>query len=110
VVSLSSDEELANERSYSPAVSADGRYVVFASHATNLSPLDTYNGVDVFVRDRQLGTTELASRISDEEHGMTASDHPAINSDGAYVVFDASSSELPEDHNGAQDVFVRTMD
>jgi hypothetical protein len=35
-----------------PAISADGRYVVFASSASNLVPGHTNGADDVFVRDR----------------------------------------------------------
>src|SRR5205085_9443575 len=42
--------------SYSPSLSADGRYVAFASDATNLVPGDTDNATDVFVYDRQAKT------------------------------------------------------
>src|SRR3990172_2224779 len=44
-----------------PSISADGRYVAFSSDATNLVPGDTNTATDVFVRDRQSGTTERVS-------------------------------------------------
>ena len=49
--------------SYSPVISADGRYVVFVSGATNLVAGDTNGAVDVFRRDLQTGTTALVSLI-----------------------------------------------
>jgi Tol biopolymer transport system component len=50
----------ANASSHSPSISAGGRFVVFASDATNLVPGDT-NGVrDVFVRDRGEASGESA--------------------------------------------------
>ena len=48
-----------------PAVSTDGRYVAFASAASNLVAGDTNGAIDVFVRDRQSGTTERVSVASD---------------------------------------------
>src|SRR5690242_3567552 len=42
---------------YPPSISADGRYVAFSSTASNLVSGDTNGAEDVFVRDRQLGTT-----------------------------------------------------
>jgi hypothetical protein len=45
----------------STQTSADGRYVVFASKATNLVSGDTNGVADVFVHDRQTGTTERVS-------------------------------------------------
>ena len=44
-----------------PALSADGRFVAFESDASNLVPGDTNDAVDVFVRDRQTGTTRRVS-------------------------------------------------
>ena len=62
-----------------PSLSADGRFVAFSSYATNLVPGDTNNVYDIFVRDRQAGTTE---RISLAQGGGDADDHsttPAIS-------------------------------
>ena len=47
--------------SFDPAISADGRYVVFTSSADNLVPGDNNKAQDVFVRDLQAGTTTLVS-------------------------------------------------
>lgn len=49
-VSLRSDGTQANDGSYSPAISADGRFVAFHSYATNLVGNDTNGKIDVFVR------------------------------------------------------------
>lgn len=43
------------------SISEDGRYVSFSSDASNLVPGDSNGSEDVFVRDRQLGTTERVS-------------------------------------------------
>jgi len=100
--------------SFSPAMSADGRYVAFSSEADNLVPGDTNNRSDVFVRDRVLGTTLRASVASD---GSEADDFgsnytigsvtPAISADGRWVAFASRAADLvPGDLNGAVDVFV----
>jgi hypothetical protein len=49
--SVSSGGSAGNEDSYTPVVAAGGRYVVFASKATNLVPNDTNGNRDIFVRD-----------------------------------------------------------
>src|SRR5437867_2845951 len=45
----------------SPRISADGRFMAFASDATNLVAGDSNGLIDVFVRDRVAGTTERVS-------------------------------------------------
>src|SRR5438876_12351552 len=57
-VSMDSAGNEGNGGSGGPAISADGRFVAFASYASNLVPGDTNGGADVVVHDRQTGTTE----------------------------------------------------
>ena len=61
-VSVASDGTQGNDSSFAADISADGRYVAFLSYATNLVT-GTSQGANVFVRDRQLGTTERISPI-----------------------------------------------
>ena len=51
--------------SYAPDLSGNGRYVAFASAATDLVRGDTNGQLDVFVHDLQTGTTELVSAGGD---------------------------------------------
>ena len=69
LVSRSSHGELGNRYSYAPEMSADGRFVAFASNAFNLVADDTNDFPDVFVRDRQTGTT---TRVSVAPNGNQA--------------------------------------
>jgi len=109
-VSVDSTEAQANQDSYLPSISADGRYVAFESHATNLAPGDTNGRYDVFVRDRQLGTTERVSIGSAGEQGNSDSVNASISADGRYVAFMSESSNLvAADTNGSWDVFVRDL-
>lgn len=91
-------------------ISADGRYVVFYSGANNLVSGDTStNNWDVFVRDRQNGTTERVSLTETDEQANDRSDGAGVSADGRYVVFHSRASNLvANDANGAViDVFVR---
>ncbi len=91
-----------------PSVSADGRYVAFQSQATNLVPGDTNGANDVFVHDRQTGTTERVSLDSAGMQGNAFSGYPSISGDGRYVAFVSFAGNLvPGDTNGHYDVFVR---
>jgi Ca2+-binding RTX toxin-like protein len=51
-VSVASDGSQVNDSSFRPAVSGDGRIVVFDSFARNLVPGDSNNAFDVFVAER----------------------------------------------------------
>jgi Tol biopolymer transport system component len=69
-VSIATGGTQANDYSYYPSISADGRYVAFQSGADDLVPGDTNGGVaDVFVHDRQTGTTERVSIATDGTQG-----------------------------------------
>ena len=59
-VSIATGGGQGDGSSSDPAISADGRYVVFNSHSTNFVSGDTNNKYDVFVHDRQSGSTERA--------------------------------------------------
>ena len=94
-----------------PAVSADGRFVAFASEATNLVANDTNGFGDVFVRDRQLGTTTIVSVATDGTPGNDESGYPMLDAGGRFVVFSSLASNLVSgDTNGVTDVFVRDRD
>src|SRR5262249_8644542 len=107
-VSVDSSGKEGNDSSRHPAVSMGGRYVAFVSSANNLVPGDSNGAADVFVRDRQNGTTE---RVSVDSSG-TQSDGPsttcAISTDGRFVAFASAADNLVAgDTNGVFDVFVR---
>jgi Tol biopolymer transport system component len=90
------------------AMSADGRYVVFESGATNLVA-DDFNGwTDVFVRDRQLQTTTRVSVNLDGGDANGPSEIGSISADGRYVAFRSAASDLVDgDTNWEWDIFVR---
>jgi Tol biopolymer transport system component len=99
-----------NDGSFTPSVSRDGRYVVFASDASNLVPGDTNHRRDIFVRDVQAGTTTRVSLSSQGRQGNLDSYNPSISDDGRYIVFDSFATNLvPDDLNREGDVFVRDV-
>jgi Tol biopolymer transport system component len=88
LVSLSSAEVQGDLPSFSPAISANGRFVAFASGATNLVKGDTNRQDDIFVRDLARGKTE---RIAVQ--GARAADAPSISDDGRYVAFESQAGK-----------------
>jgi len=111
-VSVASDGTQSNNNSGSSFflgidISADGRYVVFQSLASNLVEDDTNGKQDCFVNDR---TTNETKRISVSTNGSEANDgcyYPSISDDGRYIVFASNATNLiPDDTEGWWDVFM----
>ena len=100
----------ANSDSSSASISANGRYVAFASAASNLAPADTNGVTDAFVRDLQTGITTRVSISTAGTEANAESSEPEISGDGSAVVFASRASNLvPGDTNGASDIFVRDL-
>ena len=77
-------------------LSADGRFVVYDSEATNLVRGDTNANAEVLVRDRLTGTTELISRDVDGNPGTGR--NGAISGDGRFVAFISFGQNLVASH------------
>jgi len=107
-LSVATDGTQTSNSCYDPSISADGRFVAFASYAGNLVSGDTNGTADIFVRDRWGGVTERVSVDSSGAQADGSSGFPSISADGRYVAFDSSSSNLVGgDTNSSYDVFVR---
>ena len=76
-VSVSSAGVQGNGDSTAAALSADGRYVVFQSAASNLVASDTNAALDIFVHDRQTGTT---TRVSVDSSGTQGNGDSSVAS------------------------------
>ncbi|OGN95380.1 MAG: hypothetical protein A2Z71_01595, partial [Chloroflexi bacterium RBG_13_50_21] len=106
-VSVASDGTQSNNHSWGSSISADGRYVVFVSNASNLVAGDTNGTRDTFVHDRETGETTRVSVTSDGIQANAASLSASISADGRYVVFDSFASNLVVgDTNQTNDIFV----
>ncbi len=107
-VSVASNGSESENGGSIPSISADGRFVTFWSSDWHLLPGgDTNSTQDVFVRDRQLGTTTRVSVVSGGGEADLGGDVPVISADGRYVVFRSVDHELVAgDTNNRQDIFV----
>src|SRR5581483_10739631 len=97
---------------YRPAMTPDGRYVVFGSDASDLVPNDANGAEDAFVRDMTAGTTTLVSvGQAGAASGNGSSGYGRISADGRYVVFLSNATNLVGvgDTNGKADYFVRDL-
>ncbi len=107
-VSVDSAGAQGNWFSLRSSISADGRYVAFASASDNLVPGDTNGQVDVFVHDQHLGLTSRVSVDSGGGQASKACDYPSISADGRFVAFHSLADNLVAgDTNGCSDVFLR---
>lgn len=108
----SAGTDSSNQASVASSISDDGRYATFSSEGTNLvaGVADGNGAIDVFRRDLQLGTTQLASAdTSGTVAGNGVSTAIAMTGDGRFVLFQSTASNLTatSDTNSQQDVFVR---
>ncbi|MGH8527255.1 MAG: hypothetical protein ACREXY_24535, partial [Gammaproteobacteria bacterium] len=120
-LSLSTADVEANGHSFDSAMNADGRYVAFFSHATNLIAVDVNAQPDIFLRDRDTDTdgifdeagavsTVLLSLDSAGGQANDASFVPALSPDGRYLTFYSKATDLVAgDTNLLFDVFVRDI-
>lgn len=88
-------------------VSANGRYVVFDSDASNLVRGDTNRDTDVFLRDRLFNRTTRLSVTTTGKQGSNDSFHPRITADGRFVVFASFAENLAPGDGAGEDAFLR---
>jgi dipeptidyl aminopeptidase/acylaminoacyl peptidase len=93
----------ASRESLQPMISADGRFITYSSHASNLVPGDTNNKQDIFLYDI---ATKTNTRISPNQ-ANGASFWPTISPDGRYIGYMSYATNLvPGDTNANSDLFV----
>jgi len=106
-ISVDNNGNQGNNTSSTPTISADGKFVAFESSASNLTPGDTNNTTDIFLRDILNKTTTRISVDSNGNQGNNSSFSPTISADGRFVAFYSSASNLTAgDTNGYADVFL----
>jgi Tol biopolymer transport system component len=107
------DANDASDNGYWSHISPDGRYSVFASYASNLVPIDTNAGQDVFIRDNVTGVTTLVSVDSTGlQHAFsTYCNACTVSADGVWVSFDTDGAwtSIPADTNALPDVYLKNM-
>ena len=107
-VSVATDDTQANEGHVFAVISPGGRYVAFASDASNLVPGDTNGWRDIFVRDRAIGRTRRVNVGRAGAQADDTSDHPTISAGGRFVGFLSTAGNLVQgDLNGLADIFIR---
>lgn len=106
-VSVGIQPKDVNAPCYRPAISADGRYVIFDSTASNLVAGDTNKASDVFLYDRIARTLECVSRTDRGAVGNAASYAGSISGDGGLIALSSAANNLaPGDTNPSFDIFL----
>jgi len=112
-VSVNSIGEEANYDSSSPTISANGRYIAYASYADNLVSGDNNGLADIFVFDTQtLNTTRVnvsstGQEATNNNFSDGASGSPSISNDGRYIAYESYADNLVlNDTNNSADIFV----
>jgi Tol biopolymer transport system component len=84
-----------NGSSYDPAISGDGRRIVFVSTATDLDGAPRRRGqAQLYLHDTGTNRLRLLSRGASGDHADGHSRHPALSGDGRFVVFASEASDL----------------
>lgn len=94
---------------YGPSVSGNGRFVAFASEATNLVAGDTNGARDVFRRDLVTGRTIRVVLTDAGAVPTLGSFSPSISADGTKVAFVTAAGLIPGDTRGGFDVYVHDL-
>lgn len=110
LVSLSSDGQQGDASSHAPAISADGRFIVFHANSA-LVPEDTNDTTDVYVHDVETGLTTLVTVGFDGSVGNRGGFIQDISGDGRFVAFVSDSTNLiPDDVDDFEpNVYVRDL-
>jgi Tol biopolymer transport system component len=105
-VSLGPGGAEGNAGSFSPSLNADGSLLAYWSNASNFVPGDSNKVGDVFVFNRNDGSTTRISVDANDEGGDGMSSDPSMSPDGRYVAFWSGATNLvPDDTNGKRDIF-----
>ncbi len=110
-VSLTQTNQQANGASFEPAISGDGKFVVFQSLASNLVPNDTNLRSDIFEKEIDTGRVNRWSVSDAGVQGNGNSFRPVNTTDSRYLVFDTEATNLysGDTTNGNIDVYFQTI-
>jgi len=100
---------LGNSDSENPQISADGKWVVFQSYASNLVPSDNNDQTDIFIRNTQTGQITAMFTRNGATYFNGNSHSPVISSDGNLVAFISEATNVipgENDTNNWGDVFL----
>lgn len=108
--SATAQNSQSNGDSQHPSLSANGNLLAFDSLASNLSPIDTNNKSDIFLKNLKTGELRLISSNQQGVQGNGHSSHPLLSHDGRWLAFESDASNLvANDTNGKRDIFMKDL-
>jgi archaellum component FlaF (FlaF/FlaG flagellin family) len=106
-VSTTSAGTFADQPSFDPTISPDGRFAAFVTNASNLEYGKTVTQYDVYVKDLQSGAVELVSKSAGGAFGNDWSIGPRFSFGGGFVgIYSQASNLVPGDTNGVYEVLL----
>ena len=107
-------QEAANNASFNPRISSNGRYVVFESRATNLDPSISTGGINqIYLKDLEDGSVEITSRdVNDApDNSLNTAANARVSTDGRFVVFESADPDLSPimGINGITQVYLKDL-
>ncbi len=112
IVSTTSDNQtIANGPCSTPRISDTGRFVVFASKATNLDPsISNPGGLShIYRKDVRDGLINLLDVVHNDDNAAANgnSTQPDVSAQGNFVAFESAATNLVDnDTNGLTDIFI----
>jgi Tol biopolymer transport system component len=97
----------ANGAAINPSMSDDGRYVLFASSATNLGSQSSVQ--QIYLKNRTTGAVTLVSADASGNPGNAASTNARLSADGAYAVFESDATNLTATSKSAGQIYFRAL-
>lgn len=108
LISRSPEGAVGNDASYQPRISANGKFIAYASRATNLTPDSAGGGTYPLVFRYRIATntTTLVSKSPSGVIATSDSMAPSISASGRYITYTSYAHNIvPGDHNKRADVF-----
>jgi flagellin-like hook-associated protein FlgL len=110
LISSNGSGQGGNGASTAPVLSANGRYVVFESAASDLVSGDSGSTSDIFMKDLVTGLIQRVSTGSSGSEANGGSSRATVSDDGRYVVFSSAATNLVSgDNNGRADIFIKDV-
>jgi len=109
LVSIKRNGAPGNGDSAGPSVSADGRFVAYASAAPDIVPGDSNGAMDTFVFDRATGRTTWLDTDQLGAVAPTGASLPVLSADGRYAVFASAAPLSGANPTGSDQLFIREV-